>query len=69
MVGANADQRVRQTHVNLVDLVDTQRTGVAVEVFSSLGQLQVYTRETGKVFPKKDAYAGGLLRYLLREIF
>ncbi|RFU27814.1 hypothetical protein B7463_g8510, partial [Scytalidium lignicola] len=60
---------VQRTHVNLVDLVDTPRTGAAVEVFSNLKQLQEYTKRTGKIFPKEDAYAGGLLKFLLREIF
>jgi hypothetical protein len=54
--------------VNLVDLVDTPRTGAAVKVFPSLKTLQTYTIASGKFFPKEDAYAGGLLRFLLREI-
>jgi hypothetical protein len=54
--------------VNLVDLVDAPRTGAAVKSFPNLKRLQDYTIETGKYFPKEDAYAGGLLRFLLREI-
>jgi hypothetical protein len=54
--------------VNLVDLVDTPRTGAAVKVFPTLEKLQNYTIEHRKYFPKEDAYAGGLLRFLLREI-
>jgi len=61
--------RVRQTHVNLVDLVDTPRTGIAVVVFPTLKRLQDYTVASGKVFPRRDARAGGLLRVLLRQIF
>jgi hypothetical protein len=61
-------QRVRQTYVNLVDLVDAPRTGAAVKTFPNLKELQDYTIETKKYFPKEDAYAGGLLRFLLREI-
>jgi hypothetical protein len=61
-------QRVRQTHVNLIDLVDTPRTGNEVRVFGSLKKLQDYTIANKKYFPKEDAYAGGLLRFLLREI-
>ena len=64
----DVDQRVRQTHVNLVDLVDTPRTGEAVKVFPNLKKLQDYTIKNEKYFPKEDAYAGGLLRFLLREI-
>lgn len=59
---------MRQTHVNLVDLVDTRGTGRPVKVFNSLKKLQDYTIRTEKFFPKEDAKAGGLLRYLLREI-
>lgn len=54
--------------MNLVDLVDTPRTGAPVQVFPSLKKLQDYTITHGKYFPKEDAYAGGLLRFLLREI-
>jgi hypothetical protein len=54
--------------VNLVDLVDTQRTGESVEIFPNLKKLQGYTIKNNKYFPKEDAYAGGLLRFLLREI-
>ena len=54
--------------MNLVDLVDSPRTGAAVKVFPNLKELQDYTIETGKFFPRKGAYAGGLLRFLLRKI-
>lgn len=68
MTEADHNQRVRQTHVNLVDLVDTVRTGESVKVFPNLKKLQSYTIKNRKFFPKEDAYAGGLLRFLLREI-
>ena len=57
------------THINLSDLLDTTRQGTRVHVFASEEELREYTRETGRIFPKEDAYAGGLLKYLLREIF
>jgi len=60
---------VLETHVNLVDLVDTPRTGEAVVLFDSEKALSDYTKNTpGKFFPKDSAYAGGLLRFLLRRI-
>ncbi|KAH0826380.1 hypothetical protein J3R83DRAFT_5345 [Lanmaoa asiatica] len=59
---------VRGTFVNLVDLVDTDTTGEDLRVFDSERELSEYTRNTGKFFPKESAYAGGLLRYLLRHI-
>ncbi|KAJ8516570.1 hypothetical protein ONZ45_g6120 [Pleurotus djamor] len=56
-------EAVLATHVNLVDLVDNG----FVHIFPSLTALQEYTRK-GKYFPLHQAYAGGLLRCLLREI-
>jgi hypothetical protein len=61
-------QRVWDTHVNLVDLVDTARIGTPVRLFASLGELAEYTIRTKKKFPKQNAYQGGLLKELLREI-
>lgn len=61
-------QRVWDTHVNLVDLVDSARTGTPVKLFASLGELTSYTLRTDKFFPKQNAYQGGLLKELLREI-
>lgn len=56
-------------HVNLSDLLDTTRQGTRVHVFASEEELRIYTKRTGRMFPKEEAYAGGLLKYLLREIF
>ncbi|KAN0082971.1 hypothetical protein V8E55_008766 [Tylopilus felleus] len=61
-------EAVYYTFVNLVDLVDTKTSGVEVEVFESEVALSTYTMSTGKFFPRDSAYAGGLLRYLLRHI-
>ena len=57
------------THVNLSDLLDTTLQKTRVHVFASEEELREYTKETGRIFPKEDAYAGGLLKYLLRQIF
>ena len=54
--------------INLVDLVDTKGTGRAVTQFRTLEDLQGYTIREGKFFPKESAYAGGVLKFLLREI-
>ncbi|EOA85862.1 uncharacterized protein SETTUDRAFT_111081 [Exserohilum turcica Et28A] len=59
-------EKIKTIHVNLVDLVDTSRDGV--ELFASLEELSEYTIESGKYFPKESAYAGGVLKFLLREI-
>ncbi|TGO80860.1 hypothetical protein BPOR_1611g00020 [Botrytis porri] len=61
-------KHVLRTHVNLVDLVETPRTGNPVEIFADLKDLREYTIKNEKFFPKEDAYAGGLLKFLLREI-
>ncbi|KAF2441936.1 hypothetical protein P171DRAFT_82746 [Karstenula rhodostoma CBS 690.94] len=58
--------RIKDIHVNLVDLVDT--SGQNIELFTCLDELREYTIETGKFFPKESAYAGGVLKFLLREI-
>jgi hypothetical protein len=61
-------KRVRLTHVNLVDLVETEYTGSPVKVFKTLKQLRNYTLSNKKVFPKKTAHHSGLLKFLLRPI-
>ncbi|OAL46897.1 hypothetical protein IQ07DRAFT_614109 [Pyrenochaeta sp. DS3sAY3a] len=60
-------KEMKDIHVNLVDLVDT--SGRDVELFTCLDDLREYTKESGKFFPKESAYAGGVLKFLLREIF
>ena len=64
----NALQAVLDTHLNLSDLLDSVRTGSPVKIFATHADLVDYTRNQGRYFPKEDAYAGGLLKYLLREI-
>ena len=61
-------QTIITTHVNLCDLLDSARGGARVKIFSSEESLRDYTIRTGRYFPKEEAYAGGLLKYLLREI-
>ncbi len=55
--------------VNLVNLVDTENTGQCATQFDTLEKLKEYTITTGKYFPKESAYAEGMLKFLLREIF
>ncbi|KAK3045919.1 hypothetical protein LTR09_012549 [Extremus antarcticus] len=54
--------------VNLVDLIDRHNSGGEVIQFSTLQELQDYTIANGKFFPKQSAYAGGILKFLLRDI-
>lgn len=67
---ASLEKLVWDAHVNLVDLVECARTGKRVRKFATLEELRAYTMNPNlkKVFPKKSAYAGGLLKELLREI-
>ncbi|KAI0089524.1 hypothetical protein BDY19DRAFT_108672 [Irpex rosettiformis] len=58
----------QRTNVNLVDLVDTWRTGNNVPTYPTVNELSSYTRNTEKYFPRKHAKAGGLLKFLLRKI-
>ncbi|KDQ53373.1 hypothetical protein JAAARDRAFT_137311 [Jaapia argillacea MUCL 33604] len=61
-------EAVKDTHVNLVDLVDTRSTSQRVRVFRTELHLSIYTKATDRFFPKRSAYAGGLLLFLLRNI-
>jgi len=59
---------VRDAHVNIIDLIEIVRTAKPVRRFNSLAELATYTKNTGKFIPKENAYQGGLLKELLREI-
>jgi hypothetical protein len=57
-------------HVNIVDLVNLRRTGKDdIQVFATLEDLRVYTKEPGPFFPKDFPAAGALLKPFFREIF
>ncbi|KAH0828911.1 hypothetical protein J3R83DRAFT_2330 [Lanmaoa asiatica] len=59
---------VWDAHVNIVDLLETARTGQPVRKFANLEELRAYTMRTGRFIYKESAYKGGLLKDLLREI-
>ncbi|KAI0723361.1 hypothetical protein C8Q76DRAFT_767296 [Earliella scabrosa] len=61
-------EAVMQTHVNICDLVAAPTLGKP-RIFPTEGELAIYTRKTGKIFPRNNVHAGTLLRYLLRRIF
>ncbi|KAJ7858098.1 hypothetical protein B0H13DRAFT_1640718, partial [Mycena leptocephala] len=60
---------IEDAHVNLMDLVDVLSTGERVHRFATERDLSIYTKKTGKMFPRKDAFKGPLLQHLLRRIF
>ncbi|KAI0033361.1 hypothetical protein K488DRAFT_47848 [Vararia minispora EC-137] len=60
---------VKRSHVNIVDLLDAAMHGERTRGFPSERALSKYTLGTpNKIFPLDRAKAGGLLRYLLRQI-
>ncbi|KAF5385118.1 hypothetical protein D9615_000898 [Tricholomella constricta] len=61
-------EAVKRTYVNLVDLVDLPNSQSALMIFDTEAALSEYTLENHKIFPKENAYAGGLLKHLLRNI-
>ncbi|KAF9072490.1 hypothetical protein BDP27DRAFT_1418102 [Rhodocollybia butyracea] len=58
-------------HVNICDLVDYSLHGQEMDValHGSQEELAEYSRKNGKIYPRENAYAEGLLRFLLREIY
>ncbi|KAJ3879748.1 hypothetical protein F5051DRAFT_325219 [Lentinula edodes] len=61
---------IRTIHVNICDLVDYSlgEQNVPPELHVSQEALAEYSRREGKIYPRENAYAEGLLRFLLREI-
>lgn len=54
--------------VNICDLVDAPHSSEPLLLFDSEYDLAEYSKSEGKIYPKENAYAGGLLRHLLRRI-
>lgn len=59
---------ISKIHVNIMDFIDSERTGDPVRKFGSLSQLRRYTVTHKKVFPRVEARESALLKYLLRRI-
>ena len=62
-------QALSHVAVNLVDLIDSRRTGKRVKLFPSKSALRNYSIQQRKIFPKDKAKADGFLSALLIEIF
>ncbi|KAJ4490647.1 hypothetical protein J3R30DRAFT_3278865 [Lentinula aciculospora] len=58
---------IETIHVNICDLVD-HKEDVPLK-HPSEDALAEYSRSSGKIYPRENAYAGGLLRFLLRQIY
>ncbi len=66
---SHSTQIVKGLFVNLVDLVDVRGDPTqTVTLFESEKALSKYTKRTDKFFPKDEAKAGGILKFLLRQI-
>ncbi|KAK1047490.1 hypothetical protein LTR74_017736 [Friedmanniomyces endolithicus] len=61
-------QVILDTHVNLADMLDSERNSGLVKIFETKDELIDYTIQEGRYLPKEEVYAGGLLRYLLTGI-
>ncbi|EGN97585.1 hypothetical protein SERLA73DRAFT_57238 [Serpula lacrymans var. lacrymans S7.3] len=61
-------KKIKGVFVNITDLVDTPRTGESVKLFKSESALADYTITSDKFFPREEAKAGGILKFLLRQI-
>jgi hypothetical protein len=48
--------------------MNARRTGKKVGKFDTYNQLRKYTKDSGKIYPKKDA-KGDVVKVLLRRIF
>lgn len=62
------EQVVKSSHANIYDYIDAKRLGIKVHQFNSLKALANYSYGNNKIFPKKNAKAGGVLKYLLRTL-
>ena len=61
-------QAVITSHVNICDLLDAPYLGTAPTRYPNEVHLSVYTRATGKTFPRRGVLKKSLLEYLLRHI-
>ena len=62
-------QALRGVWVNIVDLIDANRTGRRVPRHGSMNALRKYIMDTGKIFPKEAAKQNGFLKAFLITVF
>ncbi|KAJ6505546.1 hypothetical protein C8R45DRAFT_861220 [Mycena sanguinolenta] len=60
---------LRTTWINIFDLLDAKRTGRPVKKHASAKALREYTKQTGKIFPKKEAKSNQFLKAWLIKVF
>ncbi|KAI8622898.1 hypothetical protein F5Y19DRAFT_30665 [Xylariaceae sp. FL1651] len=73
---SECEKLLRNTHINIVDLIDWARNGQndkSVRVFKTKRDLVLYTKQTGKIFPQDDVVSSEgdrnvVLRHLLRRM-
>lgn len=59
---------LRATLVNIVDLIDTHRTGQAVQVWTDFESFRAYTTRPDKTMPLEQAKEDDLLKCFLKKI-
>jgi hypothetical protein len=61
-------QIIGRSHVNIFNFLDAELGKFPVQIFETEEELAKYTRKTEQFFPRSNSVAGGLLRFLLRQI-
>ena len=61
-------QVLRNTYVNLFDLVEARRYAGIVREWANWRELARYSREAGRIFPLVEAEKGTLLRRMLKYL-
>jgi hypothetical protein len=55
--------------VNIVDLIDSRRTGTPVKRHASMKALRSYIKKTKKIYPKEAAKRNEFLKAFLITVF
>ena len=63
----NLSQLFHTIHVNIFDLVEVTRWGLKAKSFLHAGDLAVYSKATGRIFPVSVAKEGTLCKAFLRK--
>lgn len=62
-------EALANVHANIIDLVDAANGRTTCRTFPSAKACAMYTRQTGKFYPKDEAKENPLLRRFLVEVF
>ncbi|KAI4118530.1 MAG: hypothetical protein LQ338_007385, partial [Usnochroma carphineum] len=59
---------LKRVHVNILDFIDDRRARMAIQTYSSAGELAQYTKEHQRFFPLDDTKGETLIKILLKQI-